>query len=646
MTKPHSLLKKLILTVICLVQVTVFSQLRLPKLISNGMILQRDIPVNVWGWGEPSAQVTVSFNTETYQITVGEDGSWKLQLPAHPAGKSYTMQVVSQDITITINDILMGEVWLCSGQSNMELPMRRVRPLYEQEIATANFPEIRHFVVPQYYDFKEAQVDLPSGKWEATTPESVLQFSAVAHFFANEIYRDLNVPIGIINASLGGSPAEAWLSEKALKEFPDHYAEAVRFRSDSLISAIEKSDASRSGNWYAALNAKDAGVQQNWKQGTMDVSAWKTMEIPGFWDQTDLGDTHGAVWFTTKITLPKGSAGKPAKLEMGRIVDSDSLFVNGKYVGNTTYQYPPRWYTVPEGVLQDGENTVVIRVINEQGSGGFIKGKKYNLTLNDQVYKLTGNWSYKLGGAMPALASQTFIRWKPMGLYNAMINPLINYGIKVTLWYQGESNVSRAGEYKKLFSCIIDNWRNKWNQGDFPFLYVQLANLGKADQDPAESDWAKLREAQLQTLEVPNTAMAVTYDIGEWNDIHPLNKKEVGHRLALAAKNLAYGQNNGYSGPIYKSHRVENGKIIIDFETTSSGLKIKDSRTLLGFAVAGTDKKFHWARAEIHGDKVVVFTPEVPNPIAVRYAWADNPESANLYNNKNLPASPFRTDSW
>jgi sialate O-acetylesterase len=314
------------------------------------------------------------------------------------------------------------------------------------------------------------------------------------------------------------------------------------------------------------------------------------------------------------------------------------------FVGTTSYQYPPRWYSLPPNVLKAGPNTVVVRVISNIGKGGFVLDKPYQIVCEGGTIDLKGPWLYRLGARMEPLASQTFIRWKPLGLFNAMLAPLLNYAIKGVIWYQGESNAERPIEYRDLFPAVIRDWRAKWNQGDFPFLFVQLPNFMEAKDQPSESNWALLREAQLRTLSLPRTGMAVAIDIGEWNDIHPLNKKDVGKRLALAAQKVAYADDKVvYSGPIYQSMKVDGDKIIIAFTNTGSGL-VARGEELKTFAIAGSDKRFVWAKAKIENNRVVVWSEMVSNPVAVRYAWADNPEGANLYNAEGLPASPFRTD--
>jgi sialate O-acetylesterase len=532
----------------------------------------------------------------------------------------------------------------------MDIDMNRVSPLYEEEIKNAGNENIRYFAVPTAYDFNSPQKDLPLGKWENISQENILRISAIAYFFANELWKTYKIPVGIIRSSLGGSPAEAWMSEDAIKEFPNHYQEAQKFKDSEYIRQIEATDRKKSAAWYSELNQKDKGYQNpksTWHQPDLDDSNWPEMEIPGYWADEDLGMVNGVVWFRKTIKLPAERAGKPARLNMGRIVDADSVFVNGTFVGSVGYQYPPRRYQIPENILVEGENTIVVRVVSNSGRGGFVPDKPYELLVDDTEIDLKGKWRYRLGAEMEPAPGQTFVRWKPIGLFNGMIAPLTNFSIKGVVWYQGESNTNRPDEYAKLFPAMIKNWREKWNQGNFPFLFVQLHNFMKNYNHPTESNWARTREAQMEALELPNTAMAVAIDLGEWNDIHPLNKKDVAKRLALAARKTAYNENDLVaSGPVFQSMKINGKKAELTFSNVGSGLAAKGGDKLKQFAVAGANKKFVWAKAKIKGNKVIVWSPEIKNPVAVRYAWADNPEGANLYNKEGLPASPFRTDDW
>jgi sialate O-acetylesterase len=610
------------------------------------MVLQRNADAKVWGWASKDERISLRFKDTVYHTTANSNGEWIIVFSNLTAGGPYAVEIQASN-HITINDVVVGDVWVCSGQSNMELPMARVSPIYKDVIAASEDPNIRHFSVPQRYDFNTPQRDLVSGSWKKADPENVMSFSAVAYFFAKELRAKYKVPIGLINASLGGAPAQAFMSEEALKAFPDHYSEAMRFKDSTEIRRIEAGDRARIADWYQTLRARDEGHKDTlkpWHGTEIDTAGWLSASFPGYWADGPLGAVNGVVWYRKTIEIPPSLATKPAQLILGRIVDADSVFLNGVFVGTTSYQYPPRRYSVPQGILREGNNHLVVRVISEIGRGGFVPDKSYKLVLDTQEIDLAGSWLCRLGAPMERLTGQTFIRWKPVGLYNGMIHPLLNTSIKGVIWYQGESNVNRSLEYRRLFPALIVNWRHDWKQADFPFLFVQLPNFMQAKDEPSESEWALMREAQSQALSLHNTGMAVTIDIGEWNDIHPLDKKDVGKRLALAAQKIAYGDRKViHSGPMYRSAKFIGNRVVITFTNVGGGLRARGG-SLRGFAVAGSDKRFLWAKAKIQNNKVVVWSEAVPHPTAVRYAWADNPEGANLYNKEGLPASPFRTE--
>ncbi|MBP6759603.1 MAG: sialate O-acetylesterase, partial [Flavobacterium sp.] len=457
----------------------VISQIKVPRLISNGMVLQRNEKVKIWGWASPKEKINLEFKSKTFTTKADQNGNWVIMLPAQKAGGPYEMTLKASN-EIKIQDILFGDVWICSGQSNMELPMERVKEKYGEVIKTAENSNIRQFLVPDKYDFKNPQTDLDSGNWLSANPVNVLEFSAVAYFFAKEVYEKNQVPIGLINTALGGSPVESWMSEEALVAFPKAYEEAQKFKNGERIKQIEASDKKRSDDWYAFVNANDQGLSDKnlqWNQTNINDNDWSKMQIPGYWADQSIGKVNGVVWFRKEIEVPKTMVGKSAKLVMGRIVDQDFVYVNGEFVGTTGYQYPPRRYEVKPTILKEGKNTITIRIINNIGNGGFVLDKQYYLAVGNDTIDLKGEWKYKLGTEMKPLQGPTFIRWKPVGLYNAMIAPLLNLKIKGVLWYQGEANTYNAKEYAQTFPAMIHNWRAKWEQGDFPFLFVQLANF-------------------------------------------------------------------------------------------------------------------------------------------------------------------------
>jgi sialate O-acetylesterase len=623
-----------------------YSQITLPRLVRDSMVLQRDTKLKIWGWASKGEKIKIKFNGKTTKTTTGRDGKWLVQLSPMKAGGPYAMEISGKN-KITLKDVLVGDVWFCSGQSNMVHQMILHNITYAEDIAKANYPQIRHFWIPTLTDLRGPREDLPMGYWKWANPQDVNQFSAVAYFFARKIYEKYHVPIGLINASVGGTPIEAWTSEEGLKDF------------SSLQNTIQKNKDTayvNSTNRAAFANRtirkeQDKGLSNalKWYDVNYVAKGWQTINIPGYWEDQGVKDLNGVVWYRREIDIPASMTGVPAKVFLGRIVDADFLYINGVQVGNTGYQYPQRRYSLAAGVLKPGKNIFVVRVINTSGKGGFVPHKPYYIEAGEQTIDLKGYWQYKVGEAYTPVrggfAGGISAQNSPTALYNAMVAPAINYSIKGILWYQGETNERNASEYKNLLPALIADWRNKWGDENIPFLYVQLPNFMDAQYLPSESNWAVLREAALKTLSIPNTGMAVTIDLGEWNDIHPDNKKDVGERLALAAEKIAYGKKDIVaSGPLYQSFKIEGNKIIISFTNIGGGLISIDDEELNQFAIAGADKKFVWAKAKIEGDKVIVWSDEVAKPLYVRYAWADNPFGANLYNKERLPASPFRTD--
>lgn len=623
-----------------------FSQVRLPKLVSDGMILQRDTPVKIWGWATAGEKVSIHFNNQNFETLTANNGQWELFLPAQNAGGPFEMKIIGSN-QIILKDILFGDVWLCSGQSNIEYPMNRLTDRYASEIAMCENNKIRQFKIPLKYDFNTPHADYNSVNWVAVNPETILNFSAVAYFFARDLFEKYGVPVGIINASVGGSPAEAWMNAEALKDFPQYLAEAEKFKKQSYIDEIQKKERKASDEWYSELNRNDKGLisQPTWKDPAFDASAWPTMPVPGYWANHGLGEVNGVVWFRKEIEIPATFINTKAWIQMGRMVDADSVFINEIFVGTTFYQYPQRKYAIPADVLKPGKNWVVVRLISNSGRGGFVLDKPYRICTNTDTIDIKGDWQYQLGCSMNPTPGQTFVQWQPTGLYNGMIAPSNNYPIKGVVWYQGESNAERFDEYQKLLTALITGWRINRDQGNLPFIIAQLPNFMEAKNQPSESSWAAFRDAQLKTAQtVKNTILTVNIDLGEWNDIHPQNKKTVGERLALAAREFDNKSKVSVLGPVYKSMKIKRNKIVLTFDNSGSGLVSKDGKELKHFAIAGADHKYVWAKAEIKGKKVIVSSQNITNPVAVRYAWADNPDGANLFSKDGLPAVPFSAE--
>lgn len=638
---------------------SVGSNLKLPAIFGDHMVLQCNMPVPIWGWAQPNEEVAVILKGRKPIVTkANEQGRWMVKLPPQPAGGPYELTIRTRKETIRFKDVLFGEVWICSGQSNMEWPVAWAQNA-KQEIATANFPQIRFFVVEKSIAL-EPQTDC-KGKWVVCSPETIGGFSAVGYFFGREIHQRLKVPVGLIGTYWGGTPAEAWTDLKALESDPDFKPILERLpRDQETLKRLQEQYERSLAEWNQKVILKDPGNKgegMGWAKPDFDDSDWATMELPRILERSM--NIDGAVWFRKVVNIPESWVGKDLVLSLGPIDDHDITYFNGERIGSTGPETPSSWtvprrYKVPGRLVKPGANLIAVRVFDQLEYGGFTGlPDQMRLELAEgktEPISLAGVWKFKIEFArdaskLPPRPQPPINNWTPTGLFNAMVAPLIPYAIRGVIWYQGESNVGRAYQYRKLFPALINSWRKAWGQGDFPFLFVQLANYLGRRPEPTESAWAELREAQLLTLKtVPKTGMAVAIDIGEADDIHPRNKQDVGKRLALAALAIAYGQKIVYSGPIYRSMKIEGNRIRLFFDHVGSGLIARGER-LVGFAIAGKDRKFVWANAKIEGNTVVVWSEQVPEPVAVRYAWADNPD-CNLYNKEGLPASPFRTDDW
>jgi len=623
-----------------------FSQLRLPALVRDSMILQRDQKVNIWGWAAAKEKVAVKFKGKTYKTVADTAGRWLVKLPPTAAGGPYTIELRASN-TVILRELLFGDVWFCSGQSNMvhQMDIHDVR--YAAEIAAANYPQIRQCWIPTLTNVQQAQQDLPPVYWKAAVGAGVRPFSAVAYFFAKKLYDKFRVPIGIINASVGGTPIEAWISEEGLNNFSSAKTTIAKNKDTAYINSFNRRPAANS----RPAMPTDLGLTETtkWYEPAYIPKGWHTISIPGFWEDQGVKDLNGIVWYRKEIDIPVSMTGKPARVFLGRIVDADELYINGKKVGATAYQYPQRRYHVAADVIRAGRNIFVVRVTNTAGKGGFVPDKPYCIFAGSDTVALNGYWQYKVGEVFWPVGRGGFgggisLQNQPAALYNAMVAPEINYTIKGFCWYQGEANAGKPQEYADLQPALIHDWRSKWKNDSLPFLFVQLPGFMDYNYLPAESNWAMLRESQLKSLSVHNTAMAVAIDVGEWNDIHPDNKKAVGDRLALAALKIAYHEQLVDAGPLYQSFVADGNRIVVSFTNTGSGLTTNDGEAPAEFAIAGADKKFVWAHTKIEGNRVVVWSESVAEPKYVRYAWADNPVNPNVYNQEGLPASPFRTD--
>jgi len=642
--------KNILFLVLYLLVGTLQAQVDIANIFTNNMVLQAHKPIKIWGDAPDGELVSVYFNVQHQKTISNKKGKWMMEFPPMNYGDTVTIEVVGIANKIKLTNILVGDVWLCSGQSNMAMTVNGGGGHvynYMKEINNANYPEIRMFNVKPNLS---ATVGLDvEGKWEICSPETVSQFSAVAYFFARKVYQETGIPIGIINSSWGGTDIETWISMDAFKKLPENFI--TRYEDAEIYgveSVLKKNEDNR--NAFNEVVSNDIGNREKWYKSSYNIDSWKFISQPQEWSGTELETFDGVVWFKYEFDLSNADAGQPGVLSMGKVDDIDITWINGIKIGETNGAGYDRFYKIPSGVLKKGKNNITVKVVDAIRGGGFT-GTKNELFIKTKEgqYSLVGDWKYKTTTNTEKLHYMDVVPNLSYGLlYNAMIDPLRNVVIKGVVWYQGENNTSRAYDYRTLFPTLIKDWRTKWGY-DFSFYWVQLAGyLAKAEQPPVADSWAELRESQTLTLSLDNTGEVITTDIGDANDIHPKNKQDVGLRMAYIALNKNYGKHNIIcSGPIYKKMKRNDNEIIIEFDNVASGLMTNSKYGYVeGFAIVGDEHKFVWANAKILGkNKVIVYSDQIKNPVAVRYCWASNPD-VNLYNSAGLPACPFRTDSW
>ena len=638
----------LLLTLLILSSNAVNAAVSLPSFFTDNMVLQQKSAVPFWGESNAKlVSITTSWDKKTYKTNV-ENGKWKVVFKTPVYGGPYTITINDGTIKM-LNNILIGEVWLCSGQSNMEMPLEGWGKInnYKEEIANANYPQIRLLQAEHI----ESTLPLSTLKvqhdgWNVCSPATIADFSATAYFFARKIYKEKKIPIGLIHSSWGGTLIEAWTSSGALTTIHDFDAEIQAMKSEIDQEALLKKYNADMTIWEKKLTDSDKGFQNAkaiWATANFDDSSWKTMPLPAFFENKGLSNFDGVVWFRKKVNITITNA----DFTLSYLADDDDMiWFNGNYIGETKGYNVERHYTIPSKFLKKGENVITIRVFDGAGNGGVYGDENFTLKSAKETISLGGEWKYNIGADIKDLPAKPYLAQgqnRPSAIYNAMIAPLIDYKIKGVIWYQGESNAERAYQYQKLFPLLINDWRDKFKDENLPFFFVQLANYKQQKEQPGDSDWAELREAQFKALKLSNTGMAVTTDIGNGEDIHPKNKQDVGGRLASIALAKVYNTKIDYSGPLYKSYNIKGNAVTVDFDFNKN-IKARDD-TLKGFSIAGSDQKFYWAVAKVVNGKVDVYAQEVPNPVAVRYNWADNPDG-NLTNESGLPASSFRTDVW
>jgi len=612
-------------------------------MFGDNMVLQRGKPNTIWGWSKPGDAIEVEIAGYAAKTVAAADGRWQVKIKLPAPGGPYNVHIDGAQ-HVVLHEILVGDVWLCGGQSNMELGLARARN-GSDEIAAANHPEIRFFTVKAHSAYSPAAV--PQGKWKICSPQTVAEdggFSAVAYFFAQRIQADIHVPVGLVEDCLGGTPAEAWTSAETLHRMKDFDAQLAE------LDRLKVKGGPEYGNyvmhWY---DDYDIGGKNKWETANLDDSSWKNVQIPGGFQELSVPETPAVCWFRKEITLPEPLPPGKTTLYLGAIEKMDTTYVNGQWVGASAWSENPRAYQLREGILKPGKNLLAIRVFKTKPQGGFRSNAEVlRLVLGDnKVIPLAGDWkgAMSVDARPPHPLPMSFENWPviPSVLYQGMIQPIAPLAISGAIWYQGEANADRALQYRKLLPAMIGDWRILFGQGDFPFYIVSLPAFMHHQDHPTDSGWAELREAQAITAHtVKNSSLAITIDTGEPDNIHPAEKKIVGERLALCALAQHYGETNSFQGPAYKSLEHLPGALKVHFDHADGGLVVKGE--MLGeFSVAGKDRRWHWADAKIEGDAIIVSSADVSEPDAVRYAWQSFP-SATLYNGAGLPAVPFRTD--
>jgi len=611
-------------------------------IFGDNMVLQRGEVNTIWGWSEPGDKIRVEIAGKHASAVAGVDRRWQVNIQPPATGGPYTVEIHGPQ-TLELHNVLVGDVWLCGGQSNMQVGLGRSLN-GEEEVKAANYPEIRFFSVAAHSAYHHT--DIPEGIWQVVSPETADRVSAVAYYFARKIEQQIHVPIGLVVDALGGTPAEAWTSAEALRPLKDFDVPLAELERLAAAGAPEYGNYMM--HWY---DQYDIGLKGNWAAPDLDVSTWKTIDIPGGFAELDVPDTPALVWFRREIELPDPLSGGRASIFLGSIERMDTVYINGTQVGASAWVENPRVYLIPDGVLKPGRNVVTIRVLKTKPQGGFLgKPEELHLTLGDKTsIPLAGKWKGQLSvdARPPQPLPIGYENWPvmPSVLYEGMLAPIAPLSITGALWYQGEQNSDRGFQYRKILPVMIADWRKLFRQGDFPFYIVSLPAFRHRSETPTDDTWAETRESQaLTAASVRNSCLAVTIDTGDPDNIHPKDKQPVGERLAFCALAKHYGKKVSYSGPTLASVNRLPGSIRLRFKHTDGGLAARGG-PLAEFEIAGEDHKWYGAEAHVEGNTVVVSSPSVSNPKEVRYAWQSNP-AATLFNGAGLPAAPFRTDTW
>ena len=630
--------KIVLLSIFISLSISIFSQLRLANIFGDGMVLQRNDSINIWGWSKPEDEVSVFFQGDEYNTISNKDGKWLVQTRHYSAGGPFNLKVKNSSEELFCKDVYTGDVWLCSGQSNMHMKMKSVKENYPEEFNLKENKNIRFVEVPSQINFNETESDIKNTNWSVLNSKSIYKFSAAAYFFAKNLQPKLNVPIGLIVSAVGGSPVESWMSEKSALNYKTVAKRLSEAKQEGFLQNLEKKYKENRNNWFLEAEEKLINNDILYQPKSFNHT-YKYKWFP-FHKHT------GVYWFKKEFYLDEISL-TDTRLYLGKIGDSDSTFLNGKYIGNTSNRYVDREYWFPPKLLKKGNNTIEIKVYNFRWRAGFMFGDIMEFKSKQTNFRLMDEWYFADLCEMPSLKAGENKFWRPVGLFNGMIAPLKNLKLKGVIWYQGEANAKKglAFVYRDRFSNMIKDWRSLFEKKDLPFLFVQLPNYLKSNPNPSKSSWAMLRESQLMVSKEDNNGMITSIDIGEANDIHPKNKKEIGNRLAIEAMRLAYNDGSNLKFDTYVDQILfQDNQVKVFFSDQKINYKGKGNH--YNIAIAGKDKKFYWADVVLKKGVLIAKSEKVDNPIAIRYAWSNNPGFPLLFNNFDIPVYPFRSDDW
>ena len=620
--------KALLISFVLLSTAAATAKVQLPQMFQSGMVLQREKPIPVWGTADAGETVKVVFKKKVYETTADANGCWQVMLPKQKAGGPFQLSVND----LTIEDCLIGDVWLCSGQSNIDVTVERVYPQYGKVIDDYKNHQIRMFRVQTDTDTHGPKQDIKPTpiNWKPVTKENAWLFSAVGYFLGREMFEKTGVPQGIIVNSLGGTPIQAWLAADTLKKhFPEEYVRTQFYQDDEMVRTMQRANQMANAQWDKLLNADDNPGEDGWTTKNQ------------YDNLTGQQQYRGSFWARQQVHIDTQHAGQPARLLVGTLFDADFTYVNGKQVGHTSYQYPPRRYQIPAGLLHEGNNLLAVRFITKGGNPHFIKEKPYKLIFEDGTeIHLSEQWKVKKGIEMPDCPQiNVGIQNLPTVLYNAMLCPLAPYALQGVVWYQGESNTgSDSHHYETWLTELVTGWRQLWQSPELPFMIVQLANFMEPSDKPQETNWARVREAQRQVaIKLPNADLACIIDLGEKVDIHPLRKQEVAQRIALGFEKMLWNKRLTLS-PIVKTSNAQGENVILSLDQP-----LRNDGTLYEFEIAGADRRYVNATATAEGNRIVLSSP-IAEPRFVRYGWKNNPVRANAFSKNGLPMSPFQLE--